>query len=120
MQSYKLHIVSEHLRHRHPYLEPDFPSRYNQTEVYMPVFDRTIPKLIETLLMQNIESFKYRDALITLNELSSNDHEKDSMISQGLIGIASAYLHCKVVDIRREATLLLGSLLTATRGLKFI
>ena len=33
MQSYQLHIVSEHLRHRHPYLEPPFKARYDSTEV---------------------------------------------------------------------------------------
>lgn len=42
------------------------------------------------------------------------------MISQGLIGIVSAYLECKVVDIRREAVLLLGSLVTSPRSLKFM
>lgn len=67
MQSYKLHIVSEQLSKRHPYLEPPFHARYNKTEVYLAVFDRKIPKLIEILLMENIEIYKYRDALITLN-----------------------------------------------------
>lgn len=33
MQSYKLHIVSEHLKDRHPYLEPDFNDRYDPSEV---------------------------------------------------------------------------------------
>lgn len=42
------------------------------------------------------------------------------MISQGLIGIASAYIHCQVVDIRREAVLLLGSLVSTPRGLTFL
>lgn len=75
--------------------------------------------------MEGIDTFKYRDALITLNELASNENDKgkelwdyvDSMITQGLIGIASAYIHCKVVDIRREAVLLLGSLVSTPRGL---
>lgn len=126
MQSYKLHVVSEHLKDRHPYLEPPFKARYDQTQVHYAVFDRSIPKLVEILLMEGIEKEKYRDALITLNELVSNENDKgkrrlnvDSMISQGLIGIASAYIHCKVVDIRREAVLLLGSLVSTPRGLTF-
>ena len=41
---------------------------------------------------------------------------KDDMISQGLVSIASAFLHHKVVEIRREAVLLLGSLVTIRRG----
>lgn len=70
--------------------------------------------------MEGIESHKYRDALITLNELASHEDDKDSMITQGVIAIASAYIHCKIDDIRREAILLLGSLLSGPRGLNFI
>ena len=33
MQSYKLHIVSENLKDRHPYVEPDFKDRYDPSEV---------------------------------------------------------------------------------------
>ncbi|CAK69189.1 unnamed protein product (macronuclear) [Paramecium tetraurelia] len=83
MQSYKLHVVSENLKDRHPYVEPDFKDRYDPSEVYHAVFDRSIPKLIEILLMANIESFKYRDALITLNEMVDHQEMKDQMISQG-------------------------------------
>lgn len=42
------------------------------------------------------------------------------MISQGLVGIASAYLMHKVVEIRREAVLLLGSLCSIKRGRDFL
>ena len=50
MQSYQLHIISEQLQKRHPYLEPPFKARYDSTEVYKAVFDRAVPKLIEILL----------------------------------------------------------------------
>ena len=33
MQSFKLHIVSEHLNDRYPYLELPFNERYDKTEV---------------------------------------------------------------------------------------
>lgn len=72
MQSYQLHIVSEHLRRRHPYLEPPFQARYDSTQVNKAVFDRTIPKLIEILLMEGLQPDKYANALITLNELASD------------------------------------------------
>jgi hypothetical protein len=72
MQSYKLHVVSGHLKDRHPFLEAPFNARYNKAEVHYAVFDRSIPKLIEILLMDGIESQKYRDALITLNELANH------------------------------------------------
>lgn len=67
MQSYQLHIVSEHLKKRHPYLEPPFKARYDATEVYKAVFDRAIPKLIEILLTEDLPSNRYANALITLN-----------------------------------------------------
>ena len=41
----------------------------------------------------------------------------DNMIRQGVVGIAAAYMHCKVVSIRREATLLLGLLMSSPTGL---
>ena len=74
MQSYQLHVVSEHLKHRHPYLEPPFKARYDSTEVnclltqvYKAVFDRTIPKLIEILLTEDLPSNRYASAFVTLN-----------------------------------------------------
>jgi len=39
------------------------------------------------------------------------------MIELGCVGLASAFTHCKVVSIRREATLLLGLLLSTNEGL---
>jgi hypothetical protein len=39
------------------------------------------------------------------------------MIEQGCVGLASAFCHCKVVSIRREATLLIGLLLSTNEGL---
>lgn len=39
------------------------------------------------------------------------------MIRLGVVGIAAAYLHCQVVCIRREATLLLGLLMSCSSGL---
>lgn len=39
------------------------------------------------------------------------------MIEQGCVGLASAFSHCKVNSIRREATLLLGLLLSTNEGL---
>ncbi|CAD8171232.1 unnamed protein product [Paramecium pentaurelia] len=116
MQSYKLHVVSENLKDRHPYVEPDFKDRYDPSEVYHAVFDRSIPKLIEILLMENIEAFKYRDALITLNEMVDHQEMKDQMISQGVVGIASAYLHHKDIQIRKQAVILLGCLVSIMRG----
>jgi hypothetical protein len=39
------------------------------------------------------------------------------MIELGFVGLASAYCHCKIVSIRREATIFLGLLLSTPEGL---
>jgi len=67
MEDYKIHVVSEHLKDRHPYLEAPFNDRYDEVEVSHAVFDRTIPKLIEILLMKNIPDQNHKQALMTLN-----------------------------------------------------
>lgn len=66
MQSYQLHIISEQLQKRHPYLEPPFKARYDHTEVFKSVFDRTIPKLMEILLTEGLAADRYASSLITL------------------------------------------------------
>ena len=116
LKSYKVNIVSEHLKDRHPYLELPFNDRYKPSEVYRAVFDREIPKLVEILQMKDLKDENYRDALITLNELVSHQENKDMMITQGLVEIASGFLASSHIDVRREAILLLGSLLSITRG----
>lgn len=67
MQSYQLHIISEQLQKRHPYLEAPFKARYDSTEIFKAVFDRAIPKLIEILLTEKLTPDRYTNALITLN-----------------------------------------------------
>jgi hypothetical protein len=42
MQSYKLHSISEFLNDRHPYIDPEFNDRYDKSEVYHAVFDRSV------------------------------------------------------------------------------
>lgn len=49
LQSYELHIVSEQLSDRYPYLEKEFKEREDPSEVYHSVFDREISKLVEIL-----------------------------------------------------------------------
>jgi hypothetical protein len=72
MQSYEKHRVSEQLADRHPYLEPEFRAREDPSRVTLAVQDRAIPKLIEILLMPGIPPARYRDALLTLNEMVSS------------------------------------------------
>ena len=74
------------------------------------MFDREIPKLVEILQMKQLKDENYRDALITLNELVSHQENKDMMITQNLVEIASSFLSSGHIDVRREAMLLLGNI----------
>ena len=56
---------------------------------------------MEILLTEDLEPQRYASALITLNEIASDETEKRNMIELGFVGLASAYCHCKVVNIRR-------------------
>ena len=49
MQSYELHIDSNVLKERHPYLELPFEERYDCSRVYLAVFDKAIQKLVSIL-----------------------------------------------------------------------
>ena len=66
--------------------------------------------------MNRIEDEKYRDAFITLNEMCSHQENKDEMISHNWVEIASRFLHHSMIEIRREAVLLIGSLVSIMRG----
>ena len=70
--------------------------------------------------MEGIAPEKHRDALITLNEMSTHQENKDIMISKDLVAISSKYLHDPTPEIRRESVLLLGSLLSIMRGREFV
>ena len=69
MQSYEHHIVQESLQARHPYLQDEFTSEIQPDQISIAVFDRTIEKFKEVLLQTDLEAYKCRDALKTLNEL---------------------------------------------------
>lgn len=66
--------------------------------------------------MKGLDNMKYLDALLTLNEMVSHQENKDQMISMDLVEISSFFCHHKDVGIRREAMLLLGSLVSIMRG----
>lgn len=47
MQSYKIHVVSEHLKDRYPYLELPFNDRLDYTEVNIFLTQIKLKKLIK-------------------------------------------------------------------------
>ena len=110
MQSYDLHIDSDILKDRHPYLDLPFEERYDASRVQLAVFDRAIEKLVGILEMPSLDNHKYRECLVTLNEMVSHQEMKDKMVELGLVETASGFLASAQVEIRNEAVLLLGSM----------
>ena len=116
IHGFKKHVVSNFLQDRHPYLQPPFNQRYDPKEVYHAVFDRSIPKLVEILDMQDLPDQSYREAFMLLNEMSSHQENKIVMIDSGLVCTSISYMRHPDSEVRRESTNLLGSLLSLMRG----
>ncbi len=66
--------------------------------------------------MDSLDSYKYRDCLITLNEMVSHQEVKVNMVEMELVSIASHFLSSSEVAIRRESVLLLGSMFSLMKA----
>lgn len=116
IHGFKKHIVSNFLKDRHPYLHSPFNQRYDPKEVFHAVFDRSIPKLVEILAMPDLPADSYKEAFMLLNEMTSHQENKLTMIDSGLVETSLAYMVHDDVEVRRDATNLLGSLLSVRKG----
>lgn len=116
IHGFKKHIVSNFLKDRHPYLHSPFNQRYDPKEVFHAVFDRSIPKLVEILAMEELPAQSYKEAFMLLNEMSSHQENKLIMIDSGLVETALAYMTHTDAEVRRDATNLLGSLVSVRKG----
>ena len=116
IHGFKKHIVSNFLKDRHPYLHSPFNQRYDPKEVFHAVFDRSIPKLVEILDMEDLPADSYKEAFMLLNEMASHQENKLTMIDSGLVETALAYMTHPHAEVRRDSTNLLGSLLSVRKG----
>jgi ACT domain-containing protein len=66
--------------------------------------------------MPSLESYKYRDCLITLNEMVSHQEVKMHMVESELVSISSEFLSSTEEAIRRESVLLLGSMFSLMKA----
>jgi len=80
------------------------------------VFDRSIEKFKEVLLVQDLDPLKCRDALKTLNEMIHHQETADSMIDGDLIAITSGLLKHHNEEVREQAALLISSFATHNRA----
>jgi len=119
MQSFTYYHVSEFLKDRHPYIPPEKEVILMDPEqVTLAYNERTIPKLGDLLVYPPLSDKKRRDTLHTLNELVSHQETKTEMIDYGIIFSAANLMASKDWEVRREASMLVGSLLFIDVGRK--
>ncbi|MCQ2821420.1 MAG: hypothetical protein MJ252_29520 [archaeon] len=111
MQSYTLYTASEFLRDRHPYIpDPNPRPVMDPEQVALAYNERAVPKLADLLIYDQLTSEKRRDALHTLNEIVSNQEQKELMIENKIVISATALMTDENKDVRFEAACLVGSL----------
>lgn len=107
LKCYEPHVVSEHMKDRHPYLQKDWDSVIDPNQITHAVFDRALAKYAEVLSNRELSSENKRDALIKLNQLASQKDTVDEMINYNMVVIASTLLLDEDKDVREQAALLL-------------
>ena len=113
---YEPHVVSEHMKDRHPYLQKDWDSVIDPNQITHAVFDRALAKYAEVLSNRELSSENKRDALIKLNQLASQKDTVDEMINYNMVVIASTLLLDEDKDVREQAALLIGSFMSHQRA----
>lgn len=116
LKNYEPHIVSEHLRDRHPYLEKDWDAMIDPNQITHAAFDRTLGKYAEVLSNRELSSERKRDSLIKLNQMASQKDIVDDMINYNMVVIASTLLLDEDKDVREQAALLIGSFMSHQRA----
>lgn len=118
LQAYNRHIISDHLKDRHPYLE-DIRGHLKGDDVSMAQGDRLFPRLVEQLTTPNMAPERLVEALRTVCDLCSHQESKTVAISSDVIAAATHLLLHDAVPVRRDACRVISSmsLLIGGRGL---
>ncbi|CAL1150794.1 unnamed protein product [Cladocopium goreaui] len=109
LQAYNRHIISEHLKDRHPYLE-DIRGHLKVDEVSTAQGERLFPRLVELLSMPSIAAEKLVEALHTICDLCSHQESKTVAISSDVIAAATHLLMHDSVPVRRAAARVISSM----------
>eukprot|EP00344_Euplotes_crassus_P000884 CAMPEP_0197000712 /NCGR_PEP_ID=MMETSP1380-20130617/5588_1 /TAXON_ID=5936 /ORGANISM="Euplotes crassus, Strain CT5" /LENGTH=459 /DNA_ID=CAMNT_0042418107 /DNA_START=15 /DNA_END=1394 /DNA_ORIENTATION=+ len=116
LMCYEPHVVSEHLKDRHPYLQKDFDPMIDPEQITHAVHDRFLPKYAEALSNRDLSADRKKDALIKLNQLSTQKDTVDEMINHNMVVIVSTLLLDDDKDVREQAALLIGSFMSHQRA----
>lgn len=118
MQSFSVYKVSEFNKDRYPYIKGLRSPLRDPNQVSIAYNENCIPRLANLLHIKLLSSDKRTDALHTLNELVSNQEMKMQMIDHNIVSYASCLTVDECSNTRKEASLLLGSLLYLREGRK--
>eukprot|EP00931_Biecheleriopsis_adriatica_P009135 TRINITY_DN110232_c0_g1_i1.p1 TRINITY_DN110232_c0_g1~~TRINITY_DN110232_c0_g1_i1.p1 ORF type:complete len:547 (+),score=124.26 TRINITY_DN110232_c0_g1_i1:75-1643(+) len=118
LQAYNRHIISEHLKDRHPYLE-DIRGHLKTDDISMASGERLFPRLVEQLTLPGMDPEKLIEALRTICDMCSHQWNKTTAISSDVIAAATHLLMHEHVPVRRDAARVISSLslLIGGRGL---
>lgn len=116
LMCYETHIVSEHLKNRHPYIQKEFDAVIDPEQITHAVFDRSLAKYAEVLSNRELSADRKKDALIKLNQLSSQKDIVDEMINYNMVVIVSTLLLDDDKYVREQAALLIGSFMSHQRA----
>jgi hypothetical protein len=109
LKAYSRHIISDNLRHRHPYLE-DIKDNLKSDDVSMAFGDRCFPRLVEQLKTPTLAPEKLSEALQTICDLSAHQENKCIAIASDVVAAATNLLMHQSVDVQRDAARVIASL----------
>jgi hypothetical protein len=104
------------MRDRHPYIQKDFDAVIDTEQITHAVFDRSLAKYAEVLSNRELSAERKKDALIKLNQLSSQKDIVDEMINYNIVVIVSTLLLDEDKYVREQAALFIGSLMSHQRA----
>jgi len=98
------HRVSFHLKDMHPYTQDDFPREIDEKEVARALGDRSLPKLLEVLRLEELDESIHYHALRYLREHVVKPLDCSKAIKAGSVPVLSNILH-RCVDVPRLASI---------------
>lgn len=116
LMCYEPHIVSDHLKDRHPYIQKDFDAIIDPGQITHSVSDRSLGKYAEVLSNRDLPADRKKDALIKLNQMATHKDLVDEMVNYNMVVIASTLLLDDDKHVREQAALLIGSFMSHQRA----
>jgi hypothetical protein len=115
LQGFKRHIVSEFHADRYPYLE-DINGHLKHDDVSMAFGERLFPRLVDQLKTPGMAPEKLTEALCVICDLCPHQENKVAAVASDVVAAATNLLMHDSVEVRREATRVIGSVAQMVGG----